>query len=439
MPYKFSVPRPFKDSEEEYLEFPDDVPMEEAVGIADKYYTKQFFNEGLHMAIGGLVKDKISAEDFFTGLGDKAADAMETLNLAVTGKNKYTDPASEFYNPEYNKTQEDAVTEAISLVGLGGRASSVEGGAGTMGTFVGRQAIGKSKAEAFETIEKSGTLSKEQMWEKFGMYRGDDGLLRKEISDSASSIKDDAMNVLFDPKNKTESSRSAQFKLTDLMQHDELFSLYPQMEDVQVRMKVVPGHRGGAFNSTKNTIEVIAPNKKEARSILLHEIQHKIQSIEGFARGGNDEMVDSYLQKTQDKQKEILGRLNSYLYDNLSDDLSTKIMEKASKNPKLTSENYWNIVASEFKNDPKFMDDYKLLLKATDNLKYLDGVKKSKSEMDFYYDLAGELEARNVQTRADWSKGGRQISPPWESEDKLSTGKKVFRGVDPKKSKALEE
>ena len=98
MPYRFEVPRPFKDSEQEYLEFDDNVPIDEAISASDKYYTKQFFNGGLHMALGALIKERINSEDFISGMGDKLGDFMETLNLAVKGQNKYTDPTSEYFN-----------------------------------------------------------------------------------------------------------------------------------------------------------------------------------------------------------------------------------------------------------------------------------------------------------------------------------------------------
>jgi hypothetical protein len=438
MPYKFSVPRPFKDSEEEYLEFPDDVPMEEAVGIADKYYTKQFFNEGLHMAIGGLVKDKISAEDFFTGLGDKAADAMETLNLAVTGKNKYTDPASEFYNPEYNKTQEDAVTEAISLVGLGGRASSVEGGAGTMGTFVGRQAIGKSKAEAFETIEKSGTLSKEQMWEKFGMYRGPDGLLRKEVSDKVADIKTSALDKLFkDPP--VNGARTGHFKLDEVLDHPELMEHYPQLKNVKVQFKIQPGEYSGSFDANNNWLTITAPNKGQARSVLLHEVQHKIQSLEGFARGGNPGMADQYLREASKLRTDTVSKMNTYLEGHLTPDKEMKIQDIIQDTmDKGNPDAYWDAVAKEFKDHSEFIEEYKKLKQVNKNYRYLSTVKDQQSEFEFYNDLFGEMEARNVQIRSTWSDAKLKSEPPWETQDVPYLGKKNLRGQDPKRSKFLE-
>jgi len=41
----------------------------------------------------------------------------------------------------------------------------------------------------------------------------------------------------------------------------------------------------GVLKKLKPQIEVRATNIDEAESIILHEVQHSIQAIEGFARG----------------------------------------------------------------------------------------------------------------------------------------------------------
>jgi hypothetical protein len=58
MPYKFSVPRPFKDSEEEYLEFPDDVP------ISPVNFEKVVIPEELILANASDAEEKTSPVTF---------------------------------------------------------------------------------------------------------------------------------------------------------------------------------------------------------------------------------------------------------------------------------------------------------------------------------------------------------------------------------------
>ena len=58
-------------------------------------------------------------------------------------------------------------------------------------------------------------------------------------------------------------------------------------------------------------ITVNATDVSKAQSILLHEIQHAIQDIEGFAKGGN-EKVGIYLGNK--RLNEAKFKLNQFLY-----------------------------------------------------------------------------------------------------------------------------
>lgn len=77
--------------------------------------------------------------------------------------------------------------------------------------------------------------------------------------------------------------------LDELLDHQKLFALYPQLKDVKV--SAVPPVRGqhGAFFGDRATIEIsaLAENATQIKSILMHEVQHAIQYLEGFASGSN--------------------------------------------------------------------------------------------------------------------------------------------------------
>ena len=115
----------------------------------------------------------------------------------------------------------------------------------------------------------------------------------------AKNIQLDAMgslNTFFNSKNAV--------KLSEILDHKELFDNYPQIKDLKVAFYNDPSTSTyGSFYESINglninvgwgksklgdDINVNTPEQKEKiLDILVHEIQHKVQDIENFARGSN--------------------------------------------------------------------------------------------------------------------------------------------------------
>lgn len=73
--------------------------------------------------------------------------------------------------------------------------------------------------------------------------------------------------------------------LGHVLHHPELFRAYPAISEVMVR--VVPGlGLGAAYKVYEDGVHAVELGSAMALSNLLHEIQHCIQGIEGFAVGG---------------------------------------------------------------------------------------------------------------------------------------------------------
>jgi hypothetical protein len=73
----------------------------------------------------------------------------------------------------------------------------------------------------------------------------------------------------------------------DIIEHPELFAAYPDLADIKVQsMPANSGFRGDLTNngSLIRLNETLTPD--EARSVMLHELQHSIQGKESWARGG---------------------------------------------------------------------------------------------------------------------------------------------------------
>lgn len=77
-------------------------------------------------------------------------------------------------------------------------------------------------------------------------------------------------------------------KLSDVLQHPDLFKAMPELADVNIRSQPT---QGGAFTASDNTISVgPQSNDTDFMSTLLHETQHAIQYRSGFLTGGNPGM-----------------------------------------------------------------------------------------------------------------------------------------------------
>ncbi len=156
-----------------------------------------------------------------------------------------------------------------------------------------------------------------------GWFKGDDGKWRKEIDDRGANVlkvnadtldnlaehventKDipgsevynsfeyrDALDVLADPRFQ-EMSDDGAFYLSDVLDHPELMDAYPMLNDLKVTRSNIlydKGDEGGFFSPSEGMI-YISPkmSNKDAKSVLLHEAQHAVQFLEGFAFGGTPE------------------------------------------------------------------------------------------------------------------------------------------------------
>ena len=83
-------------------------------------------------------------------------------------------------------------------------------------------------------------------------------------------------------------------KLEDVLDFPELYEAYPRLRSVAVSAIPLEGSVQGQANWWNNSIDLdtgILSDADTMRSVLLHEVQHVIQRIEGFAKGGNKESV----------------------------------------------------------------------------------------------------------------------------------------------------
>ncbi len=89
---------------------------------------------------------------------------------------------------------------------------------------------------------------------------------------------------------KTFLKENSQYKLDEIINHDILFELYPDLKKYIVRTKDLKNNTRGSCVAQKQIINLnnkLLTSKKSIEKTLIHEIQHAIQNIEGFERGAS--------------------------------------------------------------------------------------------------------------------------------------------------------
>ena len=166
-------------------------------------------------------------------------------------------------------------------------------------SFVGRKAETVSEhifQEALTRIAKGDDV--EQVRQDTGWSVGVDGHLRLEIDD-----RDAVMTI---PESRSPLQRD--FKLSDAFTHEGLFKAYPQLQDYTLTFESDNDKRVGnaAFSPATNRIFLYAhspsalfdkTNEEAYKVAIIHEAQHAVQHIEGFAIGANINRFDEETHK----------------------------------------------------------------------------------------------------------------------------------------------
>lgn len=115
------------------------------------------------------------------------------------------------------------------------------------------------------------------------------------------------------------------YMLTDFLKHDALFEAYPKLRGVSLAFDSLDGGTKGYFRKRDNTIVLSDTLFGKDADTLIHEIQHVIQSIEGFSPGASPEywnrrMEEGY-SKRGDSGEEMMP---SELYRNTAGEIEAR-------------------------------------------------------------------------------------------------------------------
>lgn len=203
-----------------------------------------------------------------------------------------------------------------------------------------------------------------------------DGKMRWEIPDAGASLKPDFGKAT---------------KVSELLDHPALFEAYPAIADTPVVFKGFTAgitKDGKTFVLPSMTAKFGADNQALLKGVL-HETQHLVQQIEGFARGGTPDMVYDEARTKINEKKAVLE--------------SARDSAKAAwgSNPtdanlaawKASVDAVWDVMGEKPAKLP------------------------SEDEMAYYRRIAGEIESRDVEARAKLTPEQLKATAPYSSEN----------------------
>ena len=246
-----------------------------------------------------------------------------------------------------------------------------------------------------------------------GWERGIDGKWRYEMPDAKLSEYIDIDGKGTMRKRHEEDMLWTGGKLGDVVDAPEIFKAYPQLKDIDLDTDSMIGSVGpnGEYNHSLKRINIHADNLKTLNGILNHEIQHAIQHIEGFAKGGNPgQFTDGYDAYTTFDQlvKDKFGKVD---YETLSGIILEKSPEYAD-----FKKGFGKSWDGFFKNEKANLKYQKESDYMKSYHKFVEEGKKG-SAFEQYWRLAGEVEARNVVNRMGLSDEERRKYLAKQTED----------------------
>lgn len=294
-------------------------------------------------------------------------------------------------------------SRGVPMKGAPKRFESVMDVVGGPLTFAGRMAKTANKGLLKKAQEMMGQgADRDAIWKNTGWFKDIDGHWKFEIDDSASGFIDEGY------KKFRRKRVGSSMPIEDVFEHKKLDKAYPKSKtdyetywddpsnwgetpddmgfmDTTLYRGDTYGGGGSAqpFGFGPVTLDTGWAGPKadipSMRSSLLHELQHGIQGREGFGVGGNPEMF---------------SRGGKFF---------KKIPESIKKKARKMTRQYEKLEGG-----------------SPERIKLVDKLYAMKDKYEpygKYKRLLGEAEARNVQTRMDFSPQQRRATPPWETLD----------------------
>lgn len=317
--------------------------VQDAVQILVKQYNEagietsyeQALDEATANYAGEMIENSNVLDDFIRKhntdrtLLQKLREAIHEIVGKLTGRAKRQAQTVE------GKLQAAFEAASKQAESLSNKNTATEGGE-TRYSFAGEKAKNANleNLHAAQEMEKDGADT-EDIRKETGWFRGADGKWRWEIDDSDMEYRRDGdaqllnepeyrrLQELVDkwaksfeengtPLTASEEAEMAKLEeiysdrvwdekylLRDFLKHDKLFKEYPYLNRVSLVFDQLGSGEKGYFDKRSNTIVLSDNLIGTTEDTLIHEIQHVIQKIEGFANGSspkywNERMENGY-------------------------------------------------------------------------------------------------------------------------------------------------
>lgn len=188
----------------------------------------------------------------------------------------------------------------------------------------------------------------------------------------------------------SERVESGNATLEDVIDHEELFQAYPQLRNVRVEFKELPGNTQGYFSPSENKIALDSKLRSAPEATIIHEIQHAIQKAEGFASGASPE----YWQQHRDEAKEA------------------RIADIREEIARLEEQLPWDLNRWTAEDDAI---EAKIGELEDSIIDIQNGVGLDR--YDLYRNTAGEIEARDAASRWGLTPEQRRATPPARADE----------------------
>lgn len=254
-------------------------------------------------------------------------------------------------------------------LGLGGLAMAQKNAAGIFGGILGGARKDAAINELLPRLEKA--LPEEEVTRLTGWWKGADKKWRFEIPDKGAKIDNTMLQDLVKFAEGNEMKASV-IDLDAVFKHTKLYEVYPELGSYKLYYSKDPtlsDKYSALFLEKEKSILVgdafMSSSKEEKIKTLLHEIQHGVQAIEGFARGGSPES-SKYWRKADALEPVVKEAADKFKKDRAASGITT-------------------------------LEDLKVAKEINDAARKVKELRDKAREE--YNNLAGEKEARAVEER----------------------------------------
>lgn len=204
-------------------------------------------------------------------------------------------------------------------------------------------------------------------------------------------------------------------QLSDFVRHDELYQNYPQLRRAELRFADLPDGTYGTYNTESNTITLDNSLRSSPEDTLVHEIQHAIQTAEGFSGGSSPEYWENARIDAELAASAARENLRLWLQDIGYQDYVRQSMDRVVAG-EITLDQHWENL-QRFKETSsrarEIAASEQEVARYEERMRELDQMGRTAQEL--YQNTAGEIEARDVTDR-------RRMTPEQRREAMPNTG-----------------